>query len=80
MATVGRANFSRFEPAESSSVNAMINAATKPVIPPASEKPHIPVDKPHIPTKPSTTTFSKDGGLGSEAIGIFLCFTLLGRY
>ena len=67
----GRAPFDKFDTTESTSVNAMVNSSTKPVIPPVSEKPYIPQDKPHIPSKPLSTNFNnKDSGTtGHDAIG-----------
>ena len=67
----GRAPFTKFDNTESTSVNAMVNSSTKPVIPPVSEKPYIPQDKPHIPSKPLSTNFNnKDSGTtGHDAIG-----------
>ena len=70
--THGRTPFDKFDASESTSVNAMVNSSTKPVIPPVSEKPYIPHDKPHIPSKPLSTNFSmKDSGTAvNDAIGI----------
>ena len=70
--TSGRTPFDKFEAPESTSVNAMVNSSTKPVIPPVSEKPYIPHDKPHLPSKPLSTNFSmKDSGTAvNDAIGI----------
>ena len=67
----GRALFDKFDTTESTSVNAMVNSSTKPVIPPVSEKPYIPQDKPHIPSKPLSTNFNnkESGAIGHDAIG-----------
>ena len=65
-----RTPFNKFEKAESTSVNAMVNSTIKPVIPPAADKPNVPQDKPHIPSKPVSTNFNKDVGAGNDAIGI----------
>jgi hypothetical protein len=70
--TPGCTPFDKFEVSESTSVNAMVNSSIRPVIPPVSEKPYIPQDKPHIPSKPLSTNFSiKDSGTAvNDAIGI----------
>ena len=63
--------FNKFEQAESTSVNSMVSTSTRPIIPPVSEKPQLPQDKPHIPSKPLSTNFNKsDNGIGNDAIGM----------
>ena len=64
-----RPPINRVENIESTSVNGMINSRTKPIIQPAPEKPHVPLDKPHIPSKPISAAFNKDSGATNENIG-----------
>ena len=62
--------FNKFEQTESTSVNSMVSTSTRPIIPPVSEKPQLPQDKPHIPSKPLSTNFNKtDNGVVNDAIG-----------
>ena len=64
-----RPPINRLENIESTSVNGMINSRTKPILQPAPEKPHVPLDKPHIPSKPISAAFNKDSGATNENIG-----------
>ena len=73
-ASAGRTFLNKLETTESISVNAMVNSTTKPVIQSVSEKPNIPFDKPHIPSKPISATFTKDMGVGNDATGMSLRF------
>ena len=70
--------FNKFEQVESTSVNSMVSTSTRPIIPPVSEKPQLPQDKPHIPSKPLSTNFNKsDNGIGNDAIGIKFVIILI---
>ena len=68
--------FNKFEQTESTSVNSMVSTSTRPIIPPVSEKPQLPQDKPHIPSKPLSTNFNKtDNGVMNDAIGNTFMFS-----
>ena len=62
--------FNKFEQTESTSVNSNVSTSIRPIVPPVAEKPQLPQDKPHIPSKPLSTNFNKtDTGVGNDAIG-----------
>ena len=62
--------FNKFEQTESTSVNSNVSTSIRPIVPPVAEKPQLPQDKPHIPSKPLSTNFNKtDNGVGNDAIG-----------
>ena len=69
LTSTARSSLNKFDHTESTSVNAMVNSTTKPVILPISEKPQISLDKPHIPSKPLSATFNKDGVAGNDTLG-----------
>ena len=69
--TGGRLPFDKFEHTESTSVNAMVNSAIKPIVPPVSIKPQIALEKPHLPSKPLSSAFNKENvSTGNDAIGM----------